>query len=123
MDTDGRVVRIDTISKIIAPGMRIGWITAPPDFVQKYGILQSQTAQFPSSVSQSVFLGLVNHWGEEGLHLHLKNVSCSVVFLFSFVPLDLKKMRYFSSHYWLTTILRIFSISFSTTTRSNATCL
>lgn len=28
MDTDGRVMRMDSFPKVIAPGMRVGWITA-----------------------------------------------------------------------------------------------
>jgi DNA-binding transcriptional MocR family regulator len=75
LDVDGRVIRIDTVAKIICPGIRVGWITGPPDFITKYVLLQSQCAQFPSSISQSVLLGLVKHWGEEGLHLHLQSVS------------------------------------------------
>lgn len=36
IDTDGRVVRLDTFSKTIAPGCRLGWITAQPDLVERY---------------------------------------------------------------------------------------
>jgi aromatic amino acid aminotransferase I / 2-aminoadipate transaminase len=83
IDVDGRVIRIDTVSKIISPGMRLGWVTGPPDFIDKYVLLQSQSAQFPCSISQSMFLGLVNHWGEPGLHQHLQNVSLvAIVLLF-----------------------------------------
>ncbi|KAH9848030.1 L-tyrosine:2-oxoglutarate aminotransferase [Lenzites betulinus] len=32
MDVDGRVIRIDSFSKIMAPGMRLGWITSSPAF-------------------------------------------------------------------------------------------
>lgn len=35
MDTDGRVVRLDTFSKTIAPGCRLGWITAQPAFIER----------------------------------------------------------------------------------------
>ena len=75
LDTDGRVIRIDTVAKFICPGIRLGWVSAPPDFIAKYVLLQSQCSQFPSSISQSVMLGLVNHWGEEGLHNHLQSVG------------------------------------------------
>lgn len=83
LDVDGRVIRIDTVSKVISPGMRIGWVTGPADFISKYVLLQSQCSQFPSSMSQSIMLGLVKHWGEEGLHQHLQNVSvfCFVQFV------------------------------------------
>lgn len=36
IDTDGRVVRLDTFSKTIAPGCRLGWITAAPAIIEKY---------------------------------------------------------------------------------------
>jgi len=36
IDLDGRVVRLDTFSKTIAPGCRLGWITAQPAVIEKY---------------------------------------------------------------------------------------
>ena len=33
IDTDGRVIRMDSFSKVIAPGSRIGWITAPAQVI------------------------------------------------------------------------------------------
>lgn len=35
MDTEGRVIRLDTFSKTIAPGCRLGWITAQPEFIER----------------------------------------------------------------------------------------
>ncbi|PIL24415.1 hypothetical protein GSI_14169 [Ganoderma sinense ZZ0214-1] len=32
LDTDGRVVRVDSFSKIMAPGMRLGWVTSSAAF-------------------------------------------------------------------------------------------
>jgi hypothetical protein len=52
MDTDGRVIRLDSLSKFVAPGVRIGWIAGAPQFTEKYQLLQEMTSQFPSSVSQ-----------------------------------------------------------------------
>jgi aromatic amino acid aminotransferase I len=45
MDREGRVLRLDSLSKSIAPGMRLGWVAGPQDFVDKYQLLQEQTAQ------------------------------------------------------------------------------
>ena len=33
LDVDGRVIRLDSFSKIVAPGFRLGWITAAPHVV------------------------------------------------------------------------------------------
>jgi DNA-binding transcriptional MocR family regulator len=35
VDTEGRVVRLDTFSKTVAPGCRLGWITAQPAFIER----------------------------------------------------------------------------------------
>lgn len=35
MDVDGRVIRLDTFSKTVAPGCRLGWITAQPAFIER----------------------------------------------------------------------------------------
>ena len=35
MDTDGRVIRVDSFAKFLAPGLRLGWVTAHPKIVEK----------------------------------------------------------------------------------------
>ena len=75
LDTDGRVLRFDSLSKVISPGMRLGWISGPSDFIEKYVLLQEVTAQFPCGVSQSVFLGLVKSWGDVNMHSHFQSVQ------------------------------------------------
>lgn len=74
-DVDGRVIRMDSMAKFIAPGMRLGWIVATPDFIRKYVQFQDITSQFPSGVSQSLFYGMINHWGMDGLHKHLQELQ------------------------------------------------
>lgn len=36
VDTEGRVIRLDTFSKTVAPGCRLGWITAQPAFIERF---------------------------------------------------------------------------------------
>ena len=74
MDTDGRVLRIDTISKFIAPGFRLGWVSGPPAVVMKYQIYQEMTGQFACGLSQSIFLALIKGWGESGFDSHIRRV-------------------------------------------------
>lgn len=39
------VIRLDSLSKFIAPGMRLGWIAGPQEFVTKYVMFQEMTSQ------------------------------------------------------------------------------
>jgi DNA-binding transcriptional MocR family regulator len=36
IDTDGRVIRLDTFSKMVAPGCRLGWVTAQPALIERF---------------------------------------------------------------------------------------
>ena len=58
-DTDGRVIRLDTFSKTIAPGCRLGWITAQPAFIEKIQRITETTTQQPSGFVQSLVAELV----------------------------------------------------------------
>lgn len=59
VDTDGRVVRLDTFSKTIAPGCRLGWITAQPVLVERYLRIAETSTQQPSGFVQSMVAELV----------------------------------------------------------------
>merc|ERR1712048_820553 len=36
LDGDGRVLRLDSFSKFLAPGFRLGWVTGPQPLIDKY---------------------------------------------------------------------------------------
>lgn len=59
VDTDGRVIRLDTFSKTVAPGCRLGWITAAPALVERYVRITETSTQQPSGFVQSVLSELV----------------------------------------------------------------
>lgn len=52
MDDDGRVVRLDTFSKVLAPGLRVGWAAAPPALASKLTSALMANTLGPPSVSQ-----------------------------------------------------------------------
>ncbi|RKP27460.1 aminoadipate aminotransferase, partial [Syncephalis pseudoplumigaleata] len=75
MDTDGRVIRLESLSKILAPGMRLGWLVAAKpitDLVQYYNEI---TTQQPSGWSQAIAAHLLlDSWGQAGWQRHLASV-------------------------------------------------
>ena len=67
MDTDGRVMRLDSFSKVIAPGVRTGWITASQQIVERFGRHSEVSTQNPSGISQLVLFKLLEEtWGHAG---------------------------------------------------------
>ncbi|EHK47011.1 hypothetical protein TRIATDRAFT_45548 [Trichoderma atroviride IMI 206040] len=67
IDTDGRVMRLDSFSKILAPGTRMGWVTASEQMIERF-IRHSETAsQGPGGFSQAMVYKLVDEkWGHTG---------------------------------------------------------
>lgn len=59
IDTDGRVIRLDTFSKTVAPGCRLGWITAQPALVERILRVTETSTQQPSGFVQSMIAELV----------------------------------------------------------------
>jgi aromatic amino acid aminotransferase I len=67
MDVDGRVMRMDSFSKVLAPGARVGWVTASEQVVARYSKHADVGTQGPSGMSQLVLFKLLDeHWGHEG---------------------------------------------------------
>ncbi|KAJ2810213.1 hypothetical protein H4S07_002795 [Coemansia furcata] len=75
LDTDGRVIRLDSFSKILAPNLRCGWITAPTYILDKIQILNESTILQPSGLSQGLISKLLNDtWGFDGWEAHLREL-------------------------------------------------
>lgn len=54
VDTDGRVLRLDTFSKTVAPGCRVGWITGAPEIIERVLRISESSTQQPSGFVQSM---------------------------------------------------------------------
>lgn len=52
MDVDGRVLRFDSMSKIISGGLRMGWVTGPKYLVERVQLDQQSSGLHPSGISQ-----------------------------------------------------------------------
>lgn len=75
IDTDGRVMRMDSFSKVIAPGLRMGWIVASEQIVERYIRNAEVSTQPPSGVSQLLLFKLLEEtWGHGGYLDWLVNI-------------------------------------------------
>lgn len=59
VDADGRVIRLDTFSKTVAPGCRLGWITAQPAIIERLLRITESSTQQPSGFVQSMIAELI----------------------------------------------------------------
>ncbi|CAI0650872.1 unnamed protein product [Colletotrichum noveboracense] len=76
LDVSGRVMRMDTTSKMVAPGLRLGWITASSQVVEKFVNQMESGPLAPSGVSQAMAYKLLDElWGHKGLFNWLHRLS------------------------------------------------
>lgn len=75
MDVDGRVMRMDSFSKVIAPGTRVSWITASEQIIERVIRANESSVQNPSGISQIILFKLLDeHWGHAGYLQWLTNL-------------------------------------------------
>ncbi|KAI5302055.1 Aromatic/aminoadipate aminotransferase 1 [Ascosphaera pollenicola] len=77
MDVDGRVIRFDSFSKIIAPGSRVGWITAPDEITTTFCRQAESSIQSPSGISQIALHKLFEDWDHAGFFDWLMHIQKS----------------------------------------------
>ncbi|EGE06330.1 amino transferase [Trichophyton equinum CBS 127.97] len=67
MDTDGRVIRLDSFSKVLSPGSRVSFLVSSAQFTGRM-IRQAETStQAPSGMAQIILYKLLDEsWGHEG---------------------------------------------------------
>ncbi|RDB22762.1 Aromatic amino acid aminotransferase C56E4.03 [Hypsizygus marmoreus] len=71
-DYQGRVVRLDTFSKTVAPGCRLGWFTCNPVFAERLERQSETTSQAPCGFGQTLVASLMLNWRCEGYIRWLK---------------------------------------------------
>ena len=62
-DTDGRVLRFDSFSKVLSSGLRVGVVSGPPALLDNINLASQSSCLHPSGVSQAAVLALFQHWG------------------------------------------------------------
>ena len=67
LDVDGRVLRLDSLSKTVAPGLRLAWISGPAQLTERVLRHLELSTQAPAGLSQSVVYDLLaKHWSHDG---------------------------------------------------------
>ncbi|EFA86769.1 kynurenine/alpha-aminoadipate aminotransferase-like protein [Heterostelium album PN500] len=72
MDTDGRVIRLDTFSKILAGGIRFGFITSHPFLNARFREEVNGTMFHINGISQLMMMKLLEKWGDDGWNKHIR---------------------------------------------------
>ena len=76
LDRSGRVIRVESTSKILAPGLRCGWLTASRQIVDIFMNFAEVGPSSPSGPSQvMLYKLLVENWGQEGFAEWLSYLS------------------------------------------------
>lgn len=65
-DYQGRVIRLESFSKTLAPGLRLGYFIASPLFTERLLRASEVETQDPSGISQAVVLALLKSWTHDG---------------------------------------------------------
>ncbi|OWB84862.1 aromatic-amino-acid protein [[Candida] boidinii] len=98
-DCDGRVIRLESTSKVLAPGARVGWIVAQNSFLDAYVKLHEFTMFGVSGFSQTLLNGLFNRWGQNGYLDWLKGLrkeytkkrNDATELIYKLFPMDITK--------------------------------
>lgn len=53
LDTCGRVIRLGTFSKILCPGLRIGWVSAAPDLIARFDLVKQGADLHTAQLTQA----------------------------------------------------------------------
>ncbi|GAA5841313.1 hypothetical protein JCM11251_001622 [Rhodosporidiobolus azoricus] len=76
LDYEGRVVRIDTFSKTMCPGSRLGWTTCNPIFAERLERANESSTQSASGFAQAMVGKLLaEEWGLTGYLRWLKGIK------------------------------------------------
>jgi len=75
MDTDGRVLKLDSLSKVMSAGIRMGMLTGPKALVSRVMMHLSTSGIQCNTLSQVIVLQLFQKWGHDGFVEHALGVA------------------------------------------------
>ncbi|KZS92528.1 PLP-dependent transferase [Sistotremastrum niveocremeum HHB9708] len=71
----GRVIRFDSLSKILSSGFRLGFVTGPLKILKAIDMQTALSNLQASSFAQAVCLAILQSWGYEGFYAHTLRVA------------------------------------------------
>ncbi|KAJ8676210.1 hypothetical protein QAD02_011996 [Eretmocerus hayati] len=75
MDVDGRVLRLDSFSKLMSSGLRLGMVTAPKPIIERLQLHVQSSTIHPSSLSQVLVSKLLETWSDEDVEAHISRIQ------------------------------------------------
>ncbi|CAK8673753.1 unnamed protein product [Clavelina lepadiformis] len=75
IDVDGRVIRIDSMAKFFAPGLRIGWVTGPSKIIRTVIPAQVSATIAPGAFAQIAVLKLFGKTGMVGFQDRIQELK------------------------------------------------
>ena len=70
-DTEGRVIFLGTFSKILCPGLRLGWVVASPEILDKFTLVKQGADLQSSTISQMEAARFLEEYNIDG---HIQNI-------------------------------------------------
>jgi len=74
-ETRSRVLRFDSLSKVLSAGIRIGWMTGPPVLLEVIEMHTEISNLQTSTLTQAIVHKLLVQWGIEGFLRHTEKVA------------------------------------------------
>jgi len=75
LDTEGRVLRFDSFSKVLSSGIRLGFVTGPPPLIERINLHMQASVLHASSLSQVIAYELLSQWKIQGFLQHVDFVE------------------------------------------------
>ncbi|KAL7296390.1 hypothetical protein TKK_0010403 [Trichogramma kaykai] len=74
LDTEGRVIRVDSFSKVLSSGLRVGIITAPAQLIQSFELHMQSSHLHAPTLSQVILYKLLKSWGYDKMMDHYRKI-------------------------------------------------
>ena len=71
MDEEGRVIRLDSFSKIFAPGLRVGYASGSPEIIKHFVLFKQCSNLHTSSLTQNVLAAYLDEATPEGFQAQI----------------------------------------------------